>query len=208
MQKRSKGKFLKKTLEDFEAEAVWKDGCLLHTSAGTSRRLYQMRHGPLNSNIFVCHTCDNPHCILDAHHFPGTAKDNTQDMVRKGRQNFSEEVRLKMSLPKKGCVFTAAHKEKLLKKSIGNLRALGHTVSKEAREKIRVSAKQQPPHKRSAETREKQRQIAFRREASTPKEIKSARAKKRWEGISREECSERVRKSWATRKILEGAKIK
>lgn len=46
---------------------------------------WEKHHGPIPRGMRVCHTCDNPPCHEITHLFLGTAKDNSQDMVRKGR---------------------------------------------------------------------------------------------------------------------------
>lgn len=49
------------------------------------RASFLLFRGPIADGLFVCHRCDTPRCVNPAHLFLGTAKDNTQDMIRKGR---------------------------------------------------------------------------------------------------------------------------
>ncbi len=74
-----------RSIADYEDEAVWVDGCLMHPAQGAARRLYQKRHGALSERMQVCHHCDVPECILDAHHFAGTQTDNMRDAASKRR---------------------------------------------------------------------------------------------------------------------------
>jgi hypothetical protein len=43
--------------------------------------------GSLKADQLICHTCDNPSCINPKHLFLGTPKDNTADMIKKGRNS-------------------------------------------------------------------------------------------------------------------------
>jgi hypothetical protein len=55
------------------------------TSTHASRTAYELTYGPIPDGMVVCHHCDNPRCVRPEHLFLGTPKDNTQDMIRKGR---------------------------------------------------------------------------------------------------------------------------
>lgn len=49
------------------------------------RVAYELLVGPVPEDRMLRHTCDNPPCVNPAHLEPGTAKDNSQDMVTRGR---------------------------------------------------------------------------------------------------------------------------
>lgn len=46
---------------------------------------YEYAYGRIPAGVFVLHACDNPPCVNPSHLFLGSAKDNTQDMLAKGR---------------------------------------------------------------------------------------------------------------------------
>jgi hypothetical protein len=52
-----------------------------------NRITYALEHDipitELPDDIFICHACDVPYCVR--HLFPGTAQDNAQDCIQKGR---------------------------------------------------------------------------------------------------------------------------
>lgn len=51
-----------------------------------TRVMMVMKTGkPIEENLFVLHACDNPTCVNPAHLRWGTAQDNIDDMMRRGR---------------------------------------------------------------------------------------------------------------------------
>lgn len=66
----------------------------------THRVAWTLANGEIPAGLQVLHSCDVPSCCNPAHLFIGTASDNVQDMVSKGRHgsirmpNFGERISL------------------------------------------------------------------------------------------------------------------
>jgi len=78
------------------------------SSGGTSRfalRIWERQNGKKPKGLCLCHKCDsvNGPCCNPQHMFLGTFKENTQDMIQKGRngKGFTPESRKKAVLTKR-----------------------------------------------------------------------------------------------------------
>jgi hypothetical protein len=57
------------------------------------RAAWEVYHGaPAPEGLVVRHTCDNRWCVAEAHLVLGTSRDNTQDILARGRWGFPKAV--------------------------------------------------------------------------------------------------------------------
>ena len=59
--------------------------CVAGKTVSAHRISWQLFKGESAGPLLVCHRCDNPSCVNPDHLFLGTASDNQQDSIRKGR---------------------------------------------------------------------------------------------------------------------------
>jgi hypothetical protein len=58
------------------------------------RIAWELTHGPIPDRLLALHKCDNPACVRPDHLFLGTHKDNTQDMLAKGRHRTGSRLQM------------------------------------------------------------------------------------------------------------------
>ena len=52
------------------------------------RYSYEYFNGPIPNGLIIRHSCDNPKCVNPAHLLVGTHKENSQDMIKRGRKGY------------------------------------------------------------------------------------------------------------------------
>lgn len=90
------------------------------------RVAWECENGPIPKGIQICHTCDIRCCVNFEHLFAGTPKQNSEDMVAKGRaakpwlgKKRPEATRKKISDSHKGKEFSTDHKANISKAKKG-----------------------------------------------------------------------------------------
>jgi hypothetical protein len=49
---------------------------------------YEINKGPIPDGLWVLHECDNPACVNPDHLHVGTAQDNSDEKIKRGRANW------------------------------------------------------------------------------------------------------------------------
>ncbi len=65
--------------------------CARKTQTYVHRAIYEGVYGQIPTNMYICHTCDNPSCININHLYLGTPIDNTNDRSNRNRSAIGEK---------------------------------------------------------------------------------------------------------------------
>jgi hypothetical protein len=112
---------------------------------------YELHYGPIPDGLFVCHTCDTPACVNPGHLFVGTAKENFDDMVSKGR--------LSVSLCKGRRSGALNANAKLTAEKVSMIRAAWGTQCKSYRDIVKAFGLKSPGHARKIVLRQMWRDV-------------------------------------------------
>lgn len=87
----------------------------------THRRAYQLTHGAIPDELYVCHACDHPPCCNPAHLWAGTPRENTIDCYAKGRNKRAGRKRERpLIVPSHPCLRNA----KVTRAQVAEIRAI------------------------------------------------------------------------------------
>lgn len=89
---------------------------------------WRLANGPVPKGLCVLHRCDNPPCVNPEHLFLGTLRENTRDMMAKGRSRWTGP-----KVPLKGSAAPASKIKEHDVVAIFRLRAEGATLTELAR---------------------------------------------------------------------------
>lgn len=128
---------------------------------------YMCYIGSIPTGMMVCHTCDNPCCVNPYHLFLGTAKDNMQDKMNKGRYN-NGLLGKKMS---------NATKNKISKGNTGKK----HSDEVKAKTSKRFKKLWEDPEYRKKVIKSKTRTEKVKKDPKEVSEIRKIAAKKLWQ---------------------------